>query len=80
VSHRVAHESSKVCQAHKKASIFVERTGHLLALDPRDKIFGLLGLAKNEISPDYNISIGDLYLDFAKKWVKNKETQASSYR
>jgi hypothetical protein len=41
--------------------------------DPRDKIYGLLGLLPlevfNTIQPDYNLEVSEVYISFAKAWI-----------
>ncbi|KAL9614264.1 MAG: hypothetical protein Q9167_001220 [Letrouitia subvulpina] len=39
-----------------------------LATDPRDKIFGLLGIANTSMKADYNKSAEDLYQELALMW------------
>ncbi|RFU28429.1 hypothetical protein B7463_g7909, partial [Scytalidium lignicola] len=44
------------------------------ATDPRDKIYGMLGLLsdseRSEIQPDYRNTVDEIYTRFAKQWIK----------
>jgi heterokaryon incompatibility protein (HET) len=40
----------------------------LLATDPRDKIFGLLGLMQTKLTADYTKSARDVYCSFVQAW------------
>jgi len=44
-----------------------------LATDPRDKIYGLLGMSTNEyaVEPDYRLSKEEVYISLARKMIKN---------
>lgn len=50
-------------------------TRYLEVTDPRDKIYGLLGLADTSIVPDYTRSTADVYLDFARSQILLGEWQ-----
>lgn len=43
-------------------------TLHFKATDPRDKIYGLLGIMKTAINPDYSKTVEELYRDVALAW------------
>lgn len=46
---------------------------HKLVTDPRDMIYGLLGLMEGSFSrrvkPDYDASVHDVFIGFAKEWI-----------
>ncbi|KAH9204770.1 hypothetical protein DL95DRAFT_471201 [Leptodontidium sp. 2 PMI_412] len=44
-------------------------TRDLHATDPRDHIYGLLGLINFKIQPDYSLSVRDVYCSFAWSWI-----------
>lgn len=49
------------------------------ASDPRDKVFGLIGLAANEgmlhnVEPDYSLSVDQVYLDISKTIISSSST------
>ncbi|KAH7325599.1 heterokaryon incompatibility protein-domain-containing protein [Stachybotrys elegans] len=52
-----------------RLQILLDRTKTSRATDPRDKIYGLLGMASDahidEIRPSYDLSIRDIYVDIA---------------
>jgi Heterokaryon incompatibility protein (HET) len=50
----------------------VEKTAKFSASDPRDKIIGLLGLSNFDILPDYDLSTGTFYWNFAIKWIEER--------
>ena len=41
--------------------------------DPRDKVYGLMGLMPSEVAdriqPDYSLTLGEVYISFAKAWI-----------
>ena len=39
--------------------------------DPRDKIYGMLGLGKFDVVPDYGISIEQVYISFASNHIED---------
>ena len=43
--------------------------------DPRDKLFGLLGLSDVEIMPDYEASVRTVYIDYAKHCIREGRTE-----
>ena len=45
-------------------------TGRLVATDPRDKIYGILGVTRHEIVPDYTKSTREVYIEYAKERVR----------
>ena len=51
----------------------LSRFRKLLASDPRDKIYALLGLAKNTlgIKPDYGKSVSEVYTDFSRSYINH---------
>ncbi|KAH6673875.1 heterokaryon incompatibility protein-domain-containing protein [Halenospora varia] len=52
----------------KKASLQILRRNTILrATDPRDKIYGLLGLMRFDIVPDYSKSVRDVFTEAAAK-------------
>ncbi len=51
------------------------------ATDPRDKVFGLLSFdrkrsAKRSFSPDYTVSVEDLYRDISKAWLHEGDAKS----
>jgi hypothetical protein len=44
----------------------------LEATDPRDHVYGLLGLTELDVGPDYNKPVGQVYLEFMKAALKVK--------
>lgn len=51
----------------------VEKTESFHATDPRDKIIALLGLSNSDIIPDYGMSVGLIYWNFAVKWLEERK-------
>ncbi|KAH8895997.1 hypothetical protein GQ53DRAFT_743913 [Thozetella sp. PMI_491] len=45
-------------------------TSRAKATDPRDHIYGLLGIAKEFTAADYTRSVEDLYLEFSSRWIE----------
>jgi hypothetical protein len=45
-------------------------TKHYQATDPRDKLFGLLGVSEIGLLPDYEVSTKAVYVDFAKRCIR----------
>jgi hypothetical protein len=45
-------------------------TRHYQATDPRDKLFGLLGVSEIGLLPDYEASTKAVYVDFAKRCIR----------
>ncbi|KAI0456568.1 heterokaryon incompatibility protein-domain-containing protein [Xylaria acuta] len=54
--------------ARKLSALLYTKSYH--ATDPRDKIYGLLGLIESDITPDYSRSVVDLYCEAAEKLLK----------
>ena len=46
----------------------------LKSTDPKDKVYGLLGLVNANIIPDYSSSIRDVYINFIHYWIIKKKT------
>ncbi|KAH0556412.1 hypothetical protein GP486_005667 [Trichoglossum hirsutum] len=44
----------------------------LQATDPRDKIFGLLGICNSDITPDYTKSVREVYVEFGKEYIRSQ--------
>jgi hypothetical protein len=42
-----------------------------LASDPRDKIFAIQGLLGEVVKPDYEASVAEVYILFAKSWIEH---------
>jgi hypothetical protein len=51
----------------------VEKTAKFSSSDPRDKIIALLGLCQSDILPDYDMSTGTFYWNFAAKWIEKRK-------
>ncbi|KAI9868856.1 MAG: hypothetical protein M1813_004707 [Trichoglossum hirsutum] len=43
------------------------------ATDPRDKIFGLLGICNSDITPDYTKSVREVYIEFGKEYIRSQQ-------
>ncbi|KAH7304422.1 heterokaryon incompatibility protein-domain-containing protein [Stachybotrys elegans] len=54
-------------------SVFLPLTRNLQAMDPRDKIFALLGLAHThnllDVGPNYNLSVAEVYTRYARAMI-----------
>lgn len=53
--------------------------GRLLATNPKDHIYGLLGLTRIDISPDYTnaTKLGDVYCQYVRVWLESQPTLAA---
>jgi hypothetical protein len=60
--------AKSICQVLFSASA-------LTATDPRDMIYGLLGICHHDIGVDYSKSTRDVYIDFAAKVLENGQYQ-----
>ncbi|KAF5667263.1 Heterokaryon incompatibility protein [Fusarium heterosporum] len=64
----------------RQIDIRLSQFGSLLqATDPRDHVFGLLGLISLPIKPDYTKSVKEVYKDYCKAILKEQEEQASEH-
>ncbi|KAF4435834.1 hypothetical protein F53441_13411 [Fusarium austroafricanum] len=54
----------------------MEYGGTLLATDPRDHIYGLLGLSSTPIEPDYTKSVSEVYIDYCRAVLGSQEQAA----
>ena len=57
-----------------RLSWLVSRFQQRLSTDPRDKIFGLLGIADTSIKADYSQSERDVYEEMALTWNENSDS------
>ncbi|KAK0508151.1 hypothetical protein JMJ35_009235 [Cladonia borealis] len=46
----------------------------LKSTDPKDKIYGLLGLVEADIVPDYSLGVRDVYINFVQYWISKERT------
>ena len=52
---------------------FIWSTLSLQATDPKDKIFGLLGICNSSVNPDYFKSVREVYSEFAKEYIRHRQ-------
>jgi hypothetical protein len=66
---------SKVQPINSTLMDVLSRFRNTYSTDPRDKIYGLLGLATDgqEIIPDYNKSVQDVYLEVVQKQIEKEQ-------
>ena len=52
-------------------SLSMMSSANLEAKDPKDKVYGLLGISRVEMVPDYSeaTKAGDVYLEYVRQWV-----------
>jgi len=62
------HNLGQLSPARNLGAIYATATYR--ATDPRDKIYGFLGLVKTDIVPDYSKSVTAVYQEFAGKLIK----------
>lgn len=64
----------------KKLTELVAGFQVLNATNPRDRIYGLMGLATDKITPKYSSSVEEVYCEFATKWVNvDKDANILAY-
>ncbi|KAF4998689.1 hypothetical protein FGRMN_3015 [Fusarium graminum] len=64
----------------RQIDIRLSQFGSLLqATDPRDHIFGLLGLVSLPIKPDYTKSVREVYIDYCQAILKEQAEQVSEH-
>jgi hypothetical protein len=64
--HRIRSQLSK---GGNNLGLVCELTTRLQSTDPRDKIFGLLGLFESSITPDYRKPVSQVYTEFCQTWI-----------
>ena len=59
--------------------VLVIQTMELVATDPKDKVFGLLGLTESKFIPDYSKTAINVFRDFAEYYILQRRMEISIY-
>lgn len=73
INHKMRRRMAHARQLEIMARITCMSCGGYAATDPRDHVYGFLGVSQLDITPNYTMSPRDVYADFARVYVETCE-------